>query len=64
MRILLVRELLNFELITNLENENNAPQHVGNSIKFWREKKEELHASVSAAEEVKTPKISHVSPIC
>lgn len=34
-------------------------------IHFQRKKKEEgLHASVSAAEEVKTPKISHVSPIC
>lgn len=33
-------------------------------IHFQRKKKEGLHASVSAAEEVKTPKISHVSPIC
>lgn len=55
---------LNFELIASTENGNNVPRHMGNSICFRDEKKEDLHAFVSAAEEVKTPKISHVSPIC
>lgn len=58
-----MHEHVNFELVASLEDRNNISRHTGDSIHFQREKKE-FHASASTAEEVKTPKISHVSAIC
>lgn len=54
---------IKFKSTAGLENGNNV--HVGNSGSFGAKRKRGVfHASVSPAEEVKIPKISHVSPIC